>query len=190
MIDEITRLRAADAGLPAAESYPDPPLRSFPLRLDWEMTLPVAREPYPAPAVSSRDGMQPASWPGPVLTMQAHAEAASWTVRRQYSRGRAPHGSTGRPLAEKGWYGLRMTCGARSAWLVHDGAKWDSMAMWAPEVAAVSGPLLVAWMNAWIRGVDDPPAFMAGVRALLAAAAVRKREQAASRSASTASHAN
>ena len=71
-------------------------------------TPPPPPEPYPAPAVTSRDpvpaGVTP---PRPVLDLVKRAEDAGWAARWQYSRGCQPHGTTGRPTAEREWFGVQ-----------------------------------------------------------------------------------
>jgi hypothetical protein len=181
VIDEITRLRAAEVGLPAAESWPDPPLVSFPLRIDWEATLSAAgREPYPAPVVDSRAGVEPALWPGALLSMTSYALEQGWSVVQQHSRGYLPHATRGVPGKLKDWYALRMgsTDRGRRAYLTHDGTAWHSMAIWGPDVPVLTGELGVAAMHVWIAGVLDPVKFRNDLAASMRVAEKRRSEQA------------
>ena len=186
MIDKITQLRAAEAGLPAGESHPDPALVSMPLRVDWERAQRLAgvareREPYPVPEVDSRDEMDPPSWPGPVLIMAEFAVERGWAVLRQYSRGYLPHALRGVPGRIKGWYALRMVSSdkTRRAYLTHDGTKWHSMGIWGGSIPVLVGELGVAAVRAWIEGPDDPLAFRDQVGAWLDAGEARRKARAA-----------
>lgn len=75
----------------------DDTLVCFPMRIEWEMTLPPRpAEDYPEPVHTSRD-----SWmiplPTSVMRLAEFAREAGWDVRTQFSRGCTPHGATGRP---------------------------------------------------------------------------------------------
>lgn len=194
MIDEITRLRAAEAGLPMAESWPDPPLACFPLRLDWPGSRDAGEpEPYPAPMVDSRAGVEPALWPSSVLRTRTYALERGWRVACSYSRGCIPHGSTGRPGPVKNWYGLRLAAGdgARAAWMVHDGTSWKSMGIWGAGVQPLVGALGVTAMEVWIAGILNPLKFRDDLAASMREA--EKRKRAASRVSASkrgSSHAN
>lgn len=63
---------------------------------------------YPAPEHTSRDpwpdGLET---PGPVANLRKLAESYGWSVRVMYSRGCHPHGTTGRPTAVSGWFGVQ-----------------------------------------------------------------------------------
>lgn len=181
MIDEITRLRAAQMGLPAAESWPDPPLACFPLKADWPGSWDVGEhEPYPAPMILSGDNADPALWPSSVLKMQSYALGRGWRVIRQYSRGSMPHGSTGRPGPVKDWYALRLAAGdgLRAAWMVHDGTSWKSMGIWGADVQPLVGSLGVTAVEVWIAGMLDPVKFRNDLAASMREAEKRKREAA------------
>lgn len=150
MIDPITILRAEEAGLPATESHPDPPLVCFPLRTDWEGTLPVGlREPFPAPALPSRQS-RALTFPTPsaVLALAEYAREQSWEVRTQYSQGHVPHGTTGKPSALKDMIALRfgrhpMT--DRQAYAVYSRNAsggtwtWTSVMIWGPDLPPYGG---------------------------------------------------
>lgn len=177
MIDEITRLRAAEVGLPAAESWPDPPLACFPLRIDWPGSR-LEAEPYPVPVVDSRAGVEPTLWPSSLVKMQSYAIGRDWRVTRSYSRGCMPHGSTGRPGPVKDWYGLRLAAGdgARAAWMVHDGTSWKSMGIWGAGVQPLVGLLGVTAVEVWIAGMLDPVKFRNDLAASMREAERRRRE--------------
>lgn len=183
VIDEITRLRAAEAGLEPAESRPDPPLVSMPLRIDWEKACGEAvagGEDYPAPHVDSRNDIE-AAWPSSLMGMRAFAAGYGWRSVSQYSRGCMPHATTGRPGPVKDWYALRLAApgGARRAWMVHDGMKWTTVGIWGDGVPALTGELGVTAIQQWIVGPEDPLAFRDGLSRIKAQTVVRKREAAA-----------
>lgn len=101
-------------------------------------TVPKAldvRDPYPAPEWTSRDAQghaEAAGAPAVVLSLAGRARGAGWEARVQCSRGRRPHGSTGRPLAVKTLYAVVMAhaeMGA-NAYAVHDGGAWSSVMVW------------------------------------------------------------
>lgn len=182
MIDEITRLRAAEAGLEPAESRPDPPLVSMPLRIDWEKAcgeVAADGEDYPAPHVDSRYDIE-VPWPSSLMRMRAFAHAHGWRSVSQYSRGCMPHAVTGKPGPVKDWYALRLAApgGVRRAWMVHDGMKWTGVGIFGEGVPVLTGELGVTAIQQWIIGPDDPLAFREGLSAVKASAAVRKRESA------------
>lgn len=134
MIDPITLLRAQEAGLPAAESHPDPPLVAFPLRVDWEIATgwkpPVA--PYPAPTLTSR--MPPVdAAPAPLESLRAYAAAAGWRVGiPRQSIGHEPHATHGRPgEAPKVFWSCRFQRGPREAVVVRAGSAWSSLWTWS-----------------------------------------------------------
>jgi hypothetical protein len=69
----------------------------FPMRIEWEKTLPkIAPDDYPEPVHTSRD-----DWtiplPTSVMRLASFAREAGWEVRTQFSQGCTPHGATGRP---------------------------------------------------------------------------------------------
>lgn len=92
-----------------------------------------AREPYPAPEWTSRDpapaGVEP---PAVVVGLAVLARECGWDVRVQCSRGRRPHGSTGRPLTVKTLWAVVMSYGGGfwSAYGVYDGTAWSSVMLW------------------------------------------------------------
>ena len=144
MIDDITRARAAEAGLPAAESNPDPALHCFPLKIDWQNTLPIlTAEPFPAPTYTSFDPGAPLFAPAPVAKLAEFAREHSWEVRTQYSQGHIPHGTTGKPSALKDLIGVRfgahpMTDRQAYAVYVRNASggtwSWGSVMVWGPDL--------------------------------------------------------
>lgn len=89
-----------------------------------------AQEAYPAPVVTSRESWDGTGCPAVVLAHAERARAASWGVRVQRSRGRAPHAAHGAPGALKWLYALVLGNGKWSAYAVHDGGKWTSVMLW------------------------------------------------------------
>lgn len=166
MIDPITVLRAAEAGLPAAESHPDPPLVCFPLRTDWEGTLPGGlREPFPAPALPFRQS-RALTFPIPsaVLALAGYAREQSWEVRTQYSQGNVPHGTTGKPSVLKDVIGLRFGAHPmtdRQAYAVYSrnasGAAWtwSSVMIWGPDLPPYGG-CGITDLKEFLREPDRP----------------------------------
>lgn len=159
MIDPITLLRAAEHGLPAAESHPDPPYVCFPMPSEWRAMQPVAVESYPAPLVDSRSGAVPDAIPGPFQALQVHAEAHGWRTLAQYAHGWVPHATTGRPGAEprESW-ALRLARGELGACAVYlkgtTSWTWDSLFVWSPvrpycRIKSVAGfKAELAWSSA------------------------------------------
>lgn len=137
MIDEITKLRAQDAGLPAAESHPDPPLACYPLRIEWEATLPVVLEAHEWPTpeklatVVTEYGGKTA-----VAGLVDRIRARGWTVVVTEAKGCLP--SVGqRPSRQRTSYAVRMAQGTRRAVAVYTDAPeeggvwgWDSLWWW------------------------------------------------------------
>ena len=87
---------------------------------------------YPAPEVTSREGVQ-----GPtkraVESLQKAAEAHGWTVAVTYSRGCFPHATTGRSGAVKNVLAVRMCRIGRQAVAVYSGGptwSWGTLAAW------------------------------------------------------------
>lgn len=87
--------------------------------------------------------------PQAVLSLAEYARENSWEVRAQYTRGRFPHGTTGRPGAEKHVISLRfgghpMT--DRQAYAIYATSvagtpawTWGSIAIWGPDLPPFLG---------------------------------------------------
>jgi hypothetical protein len=89
-------------------------------------------KPYPAPAVTSRDGhMEPE--PRALATLKRDMEAAGWRTLVQYAHGSMPHSKLGTPLAAKPSWALRMERGKVGAVAVHRGGAWDMLYTWSPD---------------------------------------------------------
>ena len=87
-------------------------------------------EPYPPPSVTSRHGaMEPA--PQAIRRLERDMVAAGWRARIQYAYGAMPHATTGRPLAAKPSWALRMERGGVGAVAVHRGGAWDMLYTWS-----------------------------------------------------------
>jgi hypothetical protein len=108
----------------------------------------ITQTPFPAPLVNSRDQGIAYLAPPAALKLAEFAREHSWEVRTQYSEGRFPHGSTGRPGALKEAIGVRfgahpMT--ARQAYAVYartapKGAwSWGSIMIWGPDLTPYAG---------------------------------------------------
>jgi hypothetical protein len=96
----------------------------------------VEREPYPAPEVSSRQGMVHSAKKA-VWELETLARTMGWSVEVAYARGCFPHGATGKPGAVKDSLGVRMTRGTVRAVAVYVGAgkswAWDTLAVQVPR---------------------------------------------------------
>lgn len=126
----------------------------FPMRLDWETARgDAAAEAYPAPRVSSRDGAEPpGGWPAAVTTLEREAAAQGWDVERAYAAGRAPHGTTAKPLAERETYSVRFRSGAWQGYAIYAGGSspgWASIMVTGaalPPFGAMNRTELSAWL--------------------------------------------
>jgi hypothetical protein len=146
MIDPITLLRAAEVGLPAAESHPDPFLVCFPMRSEWDALHPAAIKTFPEPTVTSNDPVIPDTMPGPVSALVRLAESKGWTVAVTYSKGHEPHATHGTPSAKpKAKWAVRMIRGRCSARAVRTGDAWSSFWDWSPEQFMQRSPTLAAF---------------------------------------------
>lgn len=132
MIDSITLLRAREAGLPAAESHPDPPLVCYPLKVDWVNAGgyedPVV--PYPAPAVGAHL-VEHTDWPRAVRTLAGHAQGLGWSLNVTRAVGTMPHATHGTPTTEKESFAVRLVKGSRRAVAVYRGGSWESLWTWS-----------------------------------------------------------
>jgi hypothetical protein len=145
MIDPITILRAQEAGLPAAESHPDPFLVCFPMRSEWDVLHPATTETFPEPSVTSNDPV-PDRMPGPVSRLVRLAELKGWTVAVTYSKGHEPHATHGTPSAKpKEKWAIRMVKSRRSARAVRTDETWTSLWDWSPEQFMQRSPSLTAF---------------------------------------------
>lgn len=111
---------------------------AFPLRIEWDRLHPAAPDPYPAPAVSSRDGVIPIDPPTAFIALQVVAEAAGWDTLVQYARGHYPHARTARPgAAARESLALRLRRADESAVAAYvAGSKtwsWDYLYTWSPR---------------------------------------------------------
>jgi hypothetical protein len=132
----------------------------------YAVTLPPeVREAYPAPEVTTRGGWPPdIAVPSPAALLAEHAREASWEVRLAYSRGCAPHGSTGRPLGLKHYISLRfgghpMTdCQAYAVYSksVTGGTwSWEDICIWGPDLRPF-GMCSLAELKDWLTERDIP----------------------------------
>lgn len=114
------------------------PLNSFPMRIDWEATQPVAElVSYPDPIVSSRDAIVPYVI-APVASLRKYAEDRGWTVLLQYAHGYVPLGVQAKPSPQsRESFALRMRHGRQYAVALYmAGASrtspwsWDMLYVW------------------------------------------------------------
>jgi hypothetical protein len=113
---------------------------------------PEVREAYPVPEAESRTpwpyGME---FPAPIDALALFACSAGWKVKVAYSRGRMPHGSTGRPGALKHLISLRF-----------GGHPMTDRQAYAVYSKSVTGAGTWSWSSVWIWGPDLPPFGMCG----------------------------
>ena len=90
-------------------------------------------DPYPAPVISSRDGVQ-----GPrktaVVALAKLAAQHGWDTEVTYAKGSFPHGATGRPGAPKESLAVRMARGTERAVAVYVGGStwsWETLVVWS-----------------------------------------------------------
>lgn len=165
MIDEITLLRAREAGLPAAESHPDPFLVCYPMRIEWEATLPAVPESHawPAPEVTSTPTTDYRG-KSAVASMVSAVQARGWSVVVTEACGAYP-GVGGRPSRQRWSLAVRMACGPRRAVAVYsegpsEGSSWawDSLWWWTagfPRLHMEEG--VTGFMDALLGPVQDRP---------------------------------
>jgi|ERR1044071_4109167 hypothetical protein len=106
--------------------YPFPPVGDAP--------APVARDPFPAPTLTSRD--EPiASLPGPVALLAAEAAGLGWKLAGPWqSIGHTPHSIRGTPSAKaKTLWAMRLQRGKQSAVAVRTDGAWTSFWTWSDE---------------------------------------------------------
>lgn len=142
-----------------------------------------ASEEYPAPAVSSREGCEPASlgsdWPAPVLALEREARGCGWGTRRAYARGRFPHGSTGKPLAERETFSVRFGRDRWQGYAIYAAGAWASIMVTGkdlPPFAALNRTELSAWL-ASPRAAGDEFYDVVRERVRLAAERAKQRAQ-------------
>jgi hypothetical protein len=88
-------------------------------------------QPYPAPTITSRDGVFPDSPPRAFIALQMALHAAGWRTLVQYAHGSMPHSTTSRPLAAKPSWALRLERGGIGAVAVYRGGAWDALYTWS-----------------------------------------------------------
>lgn len=137
--------------MPAAESHPDPPLASFPLRIDWEATLPVIPEAHDWPAPESGPVvLEPADYADrrPMVTLVKQAEAKGWTVRVTRAVGAWPS-VAGRPSRQRASLAARMHRADQRAIAIYlegpsEGSawSWDSFYRWGRGEGLKTYPMI------------------------------------------------
>lgn len=180
MIDQITILRALAAGLPAAESHPDPPLASFPLRIDWERTQPAAgREPWPEPELRARITTD---YPRPVASLVATFAKRGWTAVVTEARGCLP--SVGqRPSRQRTNYAVRMAHGGcRAVAIYTEGPEegsawgWDAMYQWVNGTFPHGYATVTEFVDGLLGAVYGPSLADAGLGPMLGPAPEKSRK--------------
>jgi hypothetical protein len=110
---------------------------------------------YPLPSVSSRDGVEPAGWPGPVTALMRDATKQGWdVVVMSYARGCMPHATTGRPGAERESYSVRFCRGGVAGWqgyAIYAGGAWQSIMVTGRDLPPF-GKLGRTDLGAWLVG--------------------------------------
>jgi hypothetical protein len=133
-IEALSRLRAAEAGLPLGEegsALDRADYVAFPLKCEFP-TAPESTT-YPTPLHTS-DDPPPAIVPAPVNDLAFLARAAGWQCRVTYSEGYTPHSRHGTPSAnpKKIWV-IRLMDGDKRAVAVRTDATWSSLWVWSPR---------------------------------------------------------
>lgn len=118
--------------------YVAPPVRSIrPAPYDPRvMARPTEPEPqpYPAPLVTSRDGVQQAA-PAVLTRLVRDMSDAGWTVMVQYAHGCKINGVTGGPGRELRSWAVRAYRGTWHAVAVYRGKAWDTIYVWTDRMA-------------------------------------------------------
>ena len=148
-----------------------------------------AVEAYPAPSVSSRDGIEPETWPGPVLLLEREAAGHGWDVVKAYARGCMPHATTGRPGPERDSYSVRFSRVDRDqtvlgqvwqGYAIYAGSAWQSI-MIAGTPLPPFGKLGRVELSAWLADPVRPSSWYDEIRKCRAEAARVAKERAAAR---------
>lgn len=141
------------------------------------------REPYPNPAVSSRDDVHGAwrqEMPGAVTTLAADALAAGWETRVQRAIGCFPHGGTGASTMERESFAVRMRRDGWGAYAVYVGTGWRSVMLWGRGLPWF--PLAsVTDLREWLADPARSAGWYDAIRERTRLAGVRKREAARNR---------
>ena len=112
---------------PSALTRPRPALRE----LDYSHEPEKAKEPYPAPVITSRDGHEVPDKQA-VRDLTTLAESRGWSVVLTYAKGYPPHASRGTPLKLAGSIAVRMRRGSEQALAVYNEGStwtWDTLYM-------------------------------------------------------------
>lgn len=134
---------------------------------------------YPVPRVSSLDDVE-GDWPGPVLKLEADARGLGWTTRRAYSRGCFPHGTTGRPLAERDVFSVRFAREAWQGYAIYTGGKWESIFVTGAALLPF-GKMGRTELGEWLTCPGRDESWYDAIRERERLAEARKREAAAVR---------
>jgi hypothetical protein len=106
---------------------------------------------------SSRDGVEPAGWPGPVTALMRDATKQGWDVVMSYARGCMPHATTGRPGVERESYSVRFRQDSWQGYAIYAGGAWQSIMVTGrdlPPFGKLGRTDLGAWLVAPWPGGD------------------------------------
>jgi hypothetical protein len=96
----------------------------------FKRPAPAAAQPYPAPTVTSRQGLFPDP-PAAFKALQVSLTAAGWRTLVQYAHGCMPHSTLSTPLGAKDSWALRLEHpDGRHACAVYRGGAWGSLFTW------------------------------------------------------------
>lgn len=109
-----------------------------------------AVEVYPAPSVSSRDGVGLDTWPGPVLVLERLAWQLAWEVQLAYAKGCMPHATTGQPGVERESYSVRFARNGYQGYAIYAGKAWQSIMVTGRDLPPF-GKLGRTDLGAWLR---------------------------------------
>jgi hypothetical protein len=134
-----------------------PPLVCFPMRAEWEKTLPPAeKDPHPEPEFVSAwassaeaavdlgiEGAMP--MPLPILRLAERARESAWEVRARYARGHGMHATQGKPTALR--HSIALAFGR------HPLTDRQAVAVYEKPVSGGTW----SWSSIWVMGPDLPP---------------------------------
>lgn len=141
----------------------------------------VVREPYLAPEVTSREGLEPPDgWPVGVARLVVAGLASGWRVERTWARGCLPHATTGCPGDVKDSYAVRLARPGWGAWAVMRGDSWKFVWIWGDSLLPF-GLCNMTELRAWLDQPARDESWYALVRERAFLADERRKASAAAR---------
>jgi hypothetical protein len=127
--------------------------------MDKAIAPSVECEPYPAPEVTSRDGMTSAGAGKAVGDLERLAQRFGYAAEVTYARGCFPNGATGRPGTVKDSLAVRMTQGSVRAVAVYVGGStwsWDTLTVQRPGAWPARFETLAGFLDGAFGPVLEP----------------------------------